>query len=86
MEINNEVQDIIKSKFLSSDKFSIDIERYIRDNNCNYIDGIIQYCQENEIELETVSKLMSKPLKEKLKNNAVELNFLKKTMKSKKVI
>jgi len=86
MEINNEVQEIIKSKFLSSDKFSIDIERYIRDNNCNYIDGIIQYCQENEIEIETVSKLMSKPLKEKLKNNAVELNFLKKTIKSKKVI
>jgi hypothetical protein len=86
MEINNEVQDIIKSKFLSSDKFSIDIERYIRDNKCNYIDGIIQYCQENEIEIETVSKLMSKPLKEKLKNNAVELNFLKKTIKSKKVI
>lgn len=86
MEINNEVQEIIKSKFLSSDKFSIDIERYIRDNNCNYIDGIIQYCQENEIEIETVSKLMSKPLKEKLKNNAVELNFLKKTIKSKKVV
>jgi hypothetical protein len=86
MEINNEVQEIIKSKFLSSDKFSIDIERYIRDNNCNYIDGIIQYCQENEIEIETVSKLMSKPLKEKLKNNAVELNFLKKTIRSKKVI
>ena len=86
MEINNEVQDIIKSKFLSSDKFSIEIERYIRDNGCNYIDGIIQYCQENEIEIETVSKLMSKPLKEKLKNNAVELNFLKKTIKSKKVI
>ena len=86
MEINNEVQEIIKSKFLSSDKFSIDIELYIRYNNCNYIDGIIQYCQENEIEIETVSKLMSKPLKEKLKNNAVELNFLKKTIKSKKVI
>jgi hypothetical protein len=85
MEINNEVQDIIKSKFLSSDKFSIDIERFVRDNKCNYIDGIIQYCQENEIEIETVSKLMSKPLKEKLKNNAVDLNFLKKTIKSKKV-
>jgi len=86
MEINKEVQDIIKSKFLSSEKFSIDIERYIRDNNCNYIEGIIQYCEENEIELETVSKLISKPLKEKLKNDATELNFLKNETKSKKVI
>jgi len=86
METNSEVQDIIKSKFLSPDKFSIDIERYVRDNKCNYIDGIIQYCQENEIEIETISKLMSKPLKEKLKNNAIDLNFLKKTIKSKKVV
>jgi hypothetical protein len=85
MEINNEIKEIIKTKFLSPDKFSIDIERYVRDNQCNYIDGIVQYCEENEIELETVSKLISKPLKEKLKMNAIELNFLKKTMKSKKL-
>ena len=86
MEIDNEIQKIIKSKFLSPEKFSLDIERYIRDNECNYIDGIVQYCEENEIELETVSKLMSKPLKEKLKNDAIELNFFKKLTKSKKVI
>jgi hypothetical protein len=86
MEINNEIQEIIKSKFLSPDKFSIDIERYVRDNNCNYIEGIVQYCEENDIELEAVSKLISKPLKDKLKNNAAELNFLKKVTKSKKVI
>lgn len=88
MEINNEVKQIIKTKFLSADKFSIDIERYVRDNQCNYIEGIVQYCEENEIELDTVSKLISKPLKEKLRNTAAELNFLKKTTKtkSKKVI
>jgi hypothetical protein len=86
MEINNEVQEIIKSKFLSPEKFSLDIERYVRDNTCNYIEGIVQYCEENEIELETVSKLMTKPLKDKLKNNAVDLNFLKKVTKSKKVV
>lgn len=86
MEINSEIQSIIKSKFLSPEKFSLDIERYVRDNNCNYIEGIVQYCEENEIELETVSKLISKPLKDKLKNDAAELNFLKKVNKSKKVI
>jgi hypothetical protein len=86
MEINDEVQQIIKSKFLSPEKFSLDVERYVRDNNCNYIEGIVQYCEENEIELETVSKLINKPLKDKLKNNASELNFLKRTTKSKKVI
>lgn len=86
MEINSEVQQIIKSKFLSPEKFSLDIERYVRDNNCNYIEGIVQYCEENEIELDTVSKLITKPLKDKLKHNASELNFLKRTTKSKKVM
>lgn len=86
MEINDEIKEIIKSKFLSSERFSLDIERYIRDNKCNYIEGIIQYCEQNEIEIETVSKLISKPLKEKLRNDAVQLNFLKKVTKSKKLI
>ena len=85
MEINGEIKDIIKSKFLTPEKFSLDIERYVLDNKCNYIEGIVQYCEENEIEIETISKLISKPLKEKLKNNATELNFLKKGTKSKKV-
>lgn len=86
MNINNELNQILKSKFLTPDKFSLDIERYVRDNNCNYIEGIVQYCEENEIEIETVVKLISKPLKEKLKHNASELNYLKRVTKSKKVI
>lgn len=86
MSIDNELNQILKSKFLTADKFSIDIERYVRDNNCNYIEGIVQYCEENELEVESIVKLISKPLKEKLKHNAAELNFLKKVTKSKKVI
>lgn len=85
MEIQNELKEIFKSKFLTPDKFSLEIERYVLDNKCNYIEGIVSYCEENEIEIESVSKLISKPLKEKLKNNASELNFLRRIKKSKKV-
>ncbi len=45
----------------------------------DYIEAICHYCEENNIEIENVSKLISKPLKEKLKCNATELNYLKKT-------
>ena len=85
MNLNNELQEILRSKFLSPEKFSLDIERYVRDNNCNYIEGIVQYCEENEIEIEKITKLVTKPLKEKLRNDAVHLNFLKKVIKSKKL-
>ena len=77
------VDSIIESKFLSPDKFSLEIEKYVIKNQCNYIEAIIFYCEENEIELEIVPKLISKPLKERLKVNAENLNFLKRTSKSK---
>lgn len=48
-------------------------------NEMDYIEAICHYCDENNIEIENVSKLISKPLKEKLKCNATELNYLKKT-------
>lgn len=80
------IEEIIKTKFLSSDKFSLEIERYVLENNCNYIEGIIAYCEINSIDLDTVPKLLSKTLKEKLKHNATQLNFLKRTTKTKSVI
>lgn len=86
MTKENEVEELIKSKFLSPEKFALDIEQYVRDNNCDYIDGIRYYCEDNNIEIETVSKLISKPLKEKLKQNAIRLNLLKKTNKTKSVV
>ena len=51
--------------------------------NMNYIDAIVQYCEDNEIEIETVGKLVNKPLKEKIKYLATELNYMKKTSKGK---
>lgn len=80
------VDDIIKSKFLSPEKFALDIERFVLENKCDYIEGIVSYCEINSIELETVSKLVSKTLKEKLKNNAMHLNFLKTSNKTKSVV
>ena len=37
----------------------------------------------NDIEVESVSKLMSKPLKERFKYDAINLNFMKKKSRSK---
>ena len=51
----------------------------------NYIDAIVAYCEINKIDLESVPKLISKPLKEKIKCNAMDLNFLKKTSRAKLV-
>ena len=48
-----------------------------------YIDAIVHFCEENNVDIESVPKLLSKPLKEKLKYEAMELNLLKRTSHAK---
>ena len=80
--MNDEVKEELSNKFLCPQKFAQDIEQIVKISKVNYIDAIVSYCEQNSIEIETVSKLVSKPLKEKLKYDAIYLNFLKKTTKA----
>jgi hypothetical protein len=81
--VNQELSEEINKKFISKDKFAEDIESLVLKTRMNYIDAIVEYCDTNSIEMDSVSKLISKPLKEKIKRDATELNFLKKTTRAK---
>ena len=81
MEIN--LQEEIEKKFLTTTKFTTDIENLVKRTKLNYIDAIVMYCDENNIDILSVPKLISKPLKEKLKCDAIELNYIKKTSRAK---
>ena len=83
MPTPKEIDAAINEKFVSKDKFAEDIEDIVKRTKMNYIDAIVQYCEDNEIEIESVSKLINKPLKEKIKYVATELNYMKKTSKGK---
>jgi hypothetical protein len=84
--LKNELEKALESKFFCPSKFAQEIEQLVKINpEMNYIDAIIHFCEENSIDLESVPKLISKPLKEKLKYNAIELNFLKRTSRAKLV-
>ena len=80
----NELDEAFQKKFLGPAKFAQEIERLVQENHeLNYIDAIVVFCDQNSIELESVPKLLSKPLKEKAKFNAMELNFLKRSSRAK---
>ena len=82
-QINKELE----SKFICPIKFAQEIEKLVRtEENMNYIDAVVYFCELNKIELDTVPKLISKPLKEKIKYDAMELNFLKRSSRAKLVI
>ena len=83
MEPNKELEKVIEKKFLTPSKFAMEIETIVANENMNYIDAICYYCEINNLEIESVTKLVSKPLKEKLKWDAQELNFMKKTSRAK---
>ena len=83
MEPNKELEQAIEDKFLTPSKFSLEIEKIVVEENMNYIDAICYYCEINGIEVDSVTKLVSKPLKERLKYDAINLNFMKKTSRAK---
>ena len=83
MEPNKELEKAIESKFLTPSKFSLEIEKIVVEERLNYIDAIVHYCEINELEVDSITKLVSKPLKERLKWDAIRLNFMKKTSRAK---
>ena len=71
---------------MTTARFSQEVEKVAYENQMNYIDAIVHYSETNEIEIESVPKLISKPLKEKLKYDAQKLNYIKQTSKAKLVL
>ena len=84
--MENELEQALKEKFFCPARFAEEIVSLVLVNTeMNYIDAIVYFCELNAIDLESVPKLISKPLKEKIKYEAQELNFLKRTSRAKLV-
>ena len=80
----NELEKVMESKFFCSTRFAQEIETLVLENkDMNYIDAIVFFCDQNSIDVESVPKLVSKPLKDKIKRDAQELNFMKKSSRAK---
>ncbi len=79
-----ELEKVMESKFFCPSKFAENIESLVLNNkDMNYIDAIVHFCDQNNLDVESVPKLISKPLKEKIKCDAQQLNFMKKTSRAK---
>ena len=82
--MENELEKALESKFFCPSRFAQEIESLVHNTeDMNYIDAIIHFCEKNNIDVESVPKLISKPLKEKIKYDAQQLNFMKKTSRAK---
>ena len=61
---------------MNSKEFSLKIENIVKEKRISYIDAVVWYCDQNEIDTGTVSPLISKSLKEKIQVEAVDLRML----------
>ena len=80
----DELEKVLESKFFCPTRFAQEIEALVLNNaDMNYIDAIVFFCDKHSLDLESVPKLISKPLKEKIKCDAQELNVMKRTTRAK---
>jgi hypothetical protein len=61
--------------------FSMMVEELATKLGCNRMDAILQHCKETGLEVEVASTLISSALKAKIKEEAQELNLIKKSSK-----
>ena len=82
--MENELAKVLESKFFCPSRFAQEIESLVQTNEeMNYIDAIIHFCEKNNIDIESVPKLMLPKAIKEIKYEAMELNFLKKTSRAK---
>ena len=60
---------------------SLDIEKLVSSKRITYMEAVLLYTNEIDGEIEMVSKLLNKSIKDKIENEAQELNMLKRTSK-----
>lgn len=64
--------------FKNSNDFSLHIENIVASKKVNYMDAVLEYCKENQVEPEDIAKLINRSLKDKIEMNFRELNYLPK--------
>jgi hypothetical protein len=62
-------------------KFSMMIEQMATEKKIGLMDAICHHCKESEMEVEVAASLISSALKAKIKEEAQNLNLLKKNSK-----
>ena len=62
---------------LTPNKFALIIEDIVKSKQISYIDAILEYCKDNEIDPSNTKSMINKTLKEKIAYEAQNLNMLK---------
>ena len=68
---------VITKRFRSPNEFSIYIDELVNKFKVSYMDAVIKYCQEKEIDIESIGPLINKKLKDKIQLEAEQQHMMK---------
>ena len=61
-------------------EFNQEIEKFVKETGESYIDAVVHYAEKNEVEIETVSKMLNKVIRQKIESEASDLNLLREKL------
>ena len=64
---------------MNSKRFALEIEELVKSKKISYMDAVVLYCEDNDIDTGTISSLINKSLKEKIQMEAEKLNLVEKS-------
>ena len=65
----------------NSKTFSLEVEKIAKEKNITHMEAVLEHCREQQLEPDSVTRLISKSLKDKIEGNARDLNFLPRQAK-----
>lgn len=68
---------VITKRFRSPNEFSIFIDEMVNKTKVSYMDAVINYCNEMEIDIESIGPLINQKLRDKIQMEAEQANMIK---------
>ena len=68
---------VITKRFRSPTEFSLYIDEQVSGFKITYMDAVINYCNEKEIDIDSIGSLINQKLREKIQMEAEQANMIK---------
>jgi len=74
----NETESFFEDQFsfqLNPNKFSLEVEKTVKEKKLDYIDAVVHLCEKYELEFKAVAKLISPTMKDKIEVDALKRKY-----------
>lgn len=68
---------VITNKYETKEDWCKYIHQFVKDDECTYMEAIIHYCESNDKEIASVSKLIDDNIKERIRKEAEADNMMR---------